>query len=359
MARSAMKRAQDADPNLQRCLIENCSAHMAVQLRHVYDREEAAISSRMESLEWSWGLIQGSLNLDTSRNIFFVGESLYEMYKRRRWSLVPEEQVVRQFFYEGGRRPRKRRDFPKLQSQTFKYKFLPIRNMEDICITRQSEDNSVTIHEYPFPDFPTITSHVHPSFVLLHLASALCCIDREQYNAVVKEYPWLDKIDELCTSWLSRLPDNADRNPTFWPSHQAQSPSTSQPTSDDDISRTPPHRIPVLTEHPSDQNIENGRLNSPPSSTRALPRVIQKYPNFGQKRELAEPVKDPRPKKRRRLLTSTDLTRHDEHHEPEILEWRENHVSGWVNDYPAKPSAKAEPLLRRSTRVKRKPKRLY
>ncbi|PPQ99649.1 hypothetical protein CVT24_005227 [Panaeolus cyanescens] len=309
---SAVKRAQNADPNMQRCLIENCSTSMAVQLAHVYDREEAA----MKSLEWSWGLIHGCLNLDTRRNIFFVGASLYEMYKRRRWSLVPEEQVVRQFFYEGGRRPRKRRDFPNLQSQTFKYKFLPIRNMEDICITRQSEDKSVTIHEYPFPDFPTITSHIHPSFVLLHLASALSCIDRNQHDTLVKQYPWLNKIIELHTSWFARLPDNADQNLTFWPSHQAQSSSTSQPTSDDDISRTPPHRIPVLTTQPSNQQIVQGldveRPNTSPSSMRAAPRIPQAYPSCGQKRELCEVIQDLRPNKRRRLLTSTDLKRHHE-----------------------------------------------
>ncbi|PPQ85194.1 hypothetical protein CVT24_007947 [Panaeolus cyanescens] len=201
-----MKRAQDTDPNMQRCLIENCSTSMAIQLGHVYDREETAHGHGMDSLEWNWGLIKGSLHLDTRRNVFFVGTSLYELYKRHNWSLVPEEMVVSQFFYEGGTRPRKRRDFPKLQSQTFKYTFLPIKNMEDVYISRQSEDNTVTIHEYPFSGFPTITSHIHPVFVLLHLSESLWCVNTESYNAIVKQYPWLHKMRELHTSWFAELP---------------------------------------------------------------------------------------------------------------------------------------------------------
>ncbi|PPQ99645.1 hypothetical protein CVT24_005223 [Panaeolus cyanescens] len=552
----------------------------------------------MDSLEWHWGLIKGSLHLDTRRNVFFVGASLYEFYKRHNWSLVPEEKGVRQFFYEGRRGPRTRRDFPKFQAQTFKYTFLPIKNMEDVYINRQSEDNTVTIYEYPFTGIPTITSHIHPTFVLLHLANALWRVETDRYNAIVKQYPWLDSMYDLHSSWFAELPDNADRNPTYMPLYQSQSLSTSQPNSEDDVSRTPsrrlrllvpatpyrkrldaerlnnppsstrvaprervsvhqkpikrrnlfegiasgewggepdgaplpgreverhwtaftpckrsrrsippaqffyegrsrhrersdfpnlqsetfkykflalddmedvcinrlsedntvtvheypfedfpiitshihptfvmlhlsnalmsilpdksnailkqypwlekvktlrisrlsnlpgnaernptfmpshqvqttstslqnedilhtpPRRIPVLIPRPSAaeslQKSDAEYRNFPPSSTRPAPRVPQMYRISGQKRELSEPTQDARPNKRRRLLTSMDLKRHDEHHEPEFLKWREGRVSSWVNnDPPVASPTKAELYLRRSTRVKKKPKRLY
>ncbi|PPQ99651.1 hypothetical protein CVT24_005229 [Panaeolus cyanescens] len=324
MTGSAIKRAQDADPNGQRCLIENCSTNMAVQLGHVYNREETASDYEIQSLEWSWGLIKGSLNLDTKRNVFFVGASLYELYKRHQWSLVPEEKVVSQFFYECRSRPRRRSDFPKLQSQTFKYTFLPIKRMEDVCITRQSDGNTVTIYEHPFSGFPTITSHIHPTFVLLHLTNALWSITRERYDAIVRQYPWLRGMRDLHTMWFARLPGDANRNPTYVPPPQSQSLLTSQPAPDDNIFRTPPRRIPVLTSQRSNeqilQRLDAEPIDSPPSSTRAAPRSLQVTYISGQKREASEPIRDARPNKGERLLTSTDLKQHDEHHDPEVLE---------------------------------------
>ncbi|PPQ76977.1 hypothetical protein CVT24_009483 [Panaeolus cyanescens] len=334
---------------------------MAVQLAHVYDREEGASNYAMQSLEWCWGLIKGSLNLDTRRNVFFVGASFYELFKRHRWSLVPEEKVVSQFFYEGRSRHRERSDFPNLQSETFKYKFIALDDMEDVCINRQSEDNTVTVHEYPFEDFPIITSHIHPAFVMLHLSNALMSILPDKSNAILKQYPWLEKVKTLRTAWLCNLPGNADRNPTFIPPHQGQTSST--PSHNEDTLHTPPRRIQVLIPRPSAaeslRKLDAEYHNFPPSSTRPAPRVPQMYRTSGQKREPSEPTQDARPSKRRRLLTSMAIKRHDEHHEPEFLEWRQGHVSSWVNnDSPAASSTKTELYLRRSTRVKKKPKRL-
>ncbi|PPQ76976.1 hypothetical protein CVT24_009482 [Panaeolus cyanescens] len=329
MTRSAIKRAEDADPNLQRCLIENCSTTMAVQLGHVYEREEAARDHRMESLEWIWGLVQGSLNLDTRRNIFFVGASLYEMYKRRRWTLVPEEQVVRQFFYEGGRRPRTRRDFPKFQTQTFKYTFLPIKDIEDVYISRQSEDNTVTVHEYPFSGIPAITSHIHPTFVLLQLANALWSIPRDRYDSILKQYPWLSEICDLRTHWFARLPDNADRNLTYRPSRGQQNLSTtSQTDSEDDLLRTPPRRLRLLVPQLSDWEWADAeRLNNPPSSTRVAPREpVAVYQKSVKKRDLCEPNEDTRCNKRGRRLTSTGLEECDGDDELDIIERRQSRI---------------------------------
>ncbi|PPQ99640.1 hypothetical protein CVT24_005218 [Panaeolus cyanescens] len=338
---------------------------MAIQLAHVYNREKGASDSHMQSLEWTWGLIKGSLNLDTRRNIFFVGESMYAMYRKYQWSLVPEEKVVRRFFYKFDSRPRNRYDFPKLKSGTFKYTFLPIDGMEDVCINRQSDDNTVTVHEYPFTGIPILTSHIHPVFVMLHLSTALICATDDRYNAIVKQYPWLYRMRELRTAWFAGPPSEADQEPTYMPPHHTYS-TTVQDIPDDDSLHTPPRRIPTLVPQLSDEEfirqMDAERLNF--SSTRALPRVeVSRYQKSSRKRQPCETDQDTRPNKRRRLLTATDLQQSDEHHQLETNEWRKGRISNWVNGYPAEStlaSTKAEPpLLRRSTRVKRRPKRLY
>jgi hypothetical protein len=83
------KRAGAADPNEQRCLIENFPKVRGVEVAHIFERENSRnstlvgnlatlqwipsilIISQMTSLEYSWGLRKGTLNLDTRRNIFF------------------------------------------------------------------------------------------------------------------------------------------------------------------------------------------------------------------------------------------------------------------------------------------------
>ncbi|PPQ99637.1 hypothetical protein CVT24_005215 [Panaeolus cyanescens] len=347
---SAIKRAQDADPNLQRCLIENCSTSMAVQLAHVYDREEGASDCEMRALEWSWGLVKGSLNLDTRRNIFFVGESMYEMYKRYQWSLVPEEKVVRRFLYKFNSGPRDRYDFPNLQSRTFKYRFLPVDNMEDMYINRQSDDNTVTVHEYPFAGLPVLTSHIHPTFVMLHLSVAL-------------------RMQKLHISWFSAPPSEAEQEPTYMPPHHSYSTSIRSNFNHESL-RTPPSRIPTLIPQLSAEEViaqmDAERLNLSRFSTRADPRVqVSSYKKSGKKRELLEPNQVGRANnlKRRRPLTSTDLKRHDENHEAELIEGRIVRLSKWANDCQStslvSSSVEAQPSLRRSTRVKKTTKRLY
>lgn len=89
ITKAAQQRAKAADPNGQRCLIENYSKNRAVHLAHVVFRDASGYNEivsyrctsanlraelytkQMESLEWSWKMAKGTLNLDTQENVFF------------------------------------------------------------------------------------------------------------------------------------------------------------------------------------------------------------------------------------------------------------------------------------------------
>ncbi|PPQ72839.1 hypothetical protein CVT24_012885 [Panaeolus cyanescens] len=181
--KAAAKRAKDADPNSGRCLVENCSPNGAVMPFHVFNPEVAS----MDSLEWSWGMKRGTLNIDTYRNIFSLSASMYSLYQGRKWGLLPSEEDV--------------------------YRLLPIQDLEEIFIARQSSptgSRAVDVHEFPFEDFPIIRSHVHPKFVILHLGLTMHSgLDGDTRGALYDKYPYLWKVQHLSLSWTRKIPQGA------------------------------------------------------------------------------------------------------------------------------------------------------
>ncbi|PPQ80316.1 hypothetical protein CVT24_000415 [Panaeolus cyanescens] len=212
-------RAGNADPNGQRCLVENCSNERAVELAHAFDREFSLDEGLLAGLEWHWGLKIGTLNLDTHRNIFFLGASLYKLYRQKKWVLLPEDDVLDRYVYANGRAV-VREDFPVFQEKTFKYRFVPLFDMEDIYLARQSSDSpsQVDIHEYPFDTMPLLTSHVHPTFVLMHTSSVIYSRSTLPPGALAtfsKRFPVVRRLKTLYSAWTSILPNRADSDPTY------------------------------------------------------------------------------------------------------------------------------------------------
>ncbi|PPR01855.1 hypothetical protein CVT24_001743 [Panaeolus cyanescens] len=280
VSKSAYSRAKLSDPNNQRCLIENCPETQGVEMAHIFDRDTSWRPSILDSIEWGWKMKKGSLNLDTSRNIVFLGASMHKLYKSWKWTLIPEESIVCQYLHPVWGTPYLRRRFPDIQGQTFRYKFEPIEDIEDIYIARQSTNDAldITIHEYPFEDFPVVTSHVHPKYyVILHLGRLLCGgISASSRRSLLDKYPWLEEVENLYSRWIAMLPDNAEDDATYiTPHHQGlESPSvTCHADNDSDSVRTPLRRICNLPpskgrqsrsssssdEHGSDNDVENTR----------------------------------------------------------------------------------------------------
>ncbi|PPQ66913.1 hypothetical protein CVT24_008528 [Panaeolus cyanescens] len=212
-------RAQAVDPNNCRCLIENCSRSSGVDLVHVLHREAAGDPDQIASLEWAWNLPKNALHLDTRRNVFFCGLSLKQLYRENKWCLLPDPSDVKR--YDGVILPHDRETFPVVEEKEFQYTFLPIQEMEDIYITRRTENPNgvptVEVHHYPYADFPKITSHVHPIFAIAHLGTILSnsFFSPNIRRSLFKQYPILLDILALRNHWISGLPSRAANDPTY------------------------------------------------------------------------------------------------------------------------------------------------
>ncbi|PPQ72835.1 hypothetical protein CVT24_012881 [Panaeolus cyanescens] len=206
IANSAIKRAENADPNQGRCLVENSSSAGAMVAGHVFNRDFASAKpSIIDSLEWSWKMKRGTLNLDTRRNIIFrpVSPSLNTLFQDNKWGLLPVEKDVYYFYDEWRVIPHRRDTFVDLEEETYTYTLLPLRDMEDVYIPRQASDGSVKIHEYPYEDFPVITSHIHPRFAILHLGAAVSChrLQQKARRDLFENIPYMRDIQVLYRAW--------------------------------------------------------------------------------------------------------------------------------------------------------------
>ncbi|KAF5335298.1 hypothetical protein D9611_011670 [Ephemerocybe angulata] len=220
-------RAQERDPNGMRCLVENCPRDRAVEVADVVPRERSADHKFMTSIEWSWNMRKGTLNLDCHRNIFFLGASLHSLYKSGLWALLPEEHIVDRYMDEPPGRFAKtaleREEFPVVEGETFQYTFLPLSDMSSFGITRQNQETNLadptafTTHLHPFSTLPSFTSHVHPNFVILRIACLLHHKSRDPYVTKLRNTnPVVRKLHDFFPAWvLGELPPWALTDPTF------------------------------------------------------------------------------------------------------------------------------------------------
>ncbi|PPR07160.1 hypothetical protein CVT24_010708 [Panaeolus cyanescens] len=207
--------------NSNRCLIENCAEVQAVQKALVFDKSKSLKYHIVESLEWSWGLKKGSLDLDIPQNFFFLGASLHQMYREWKWVLIPEASALDQFLDPDFLWSYGRGEFPEVKENTFKYMFQPVFDMEDVYITRVSDEDSrrVDIHEYPFDKFPVITSTIDPRFAILHVGQMLAtsAFELSIKRELRSKYPWLAQLEQLYFSWVALVPREALKDPTYMP----------------------------------------------------------------------------------------------------------------------------------------------
>lgn len=128
--------------------------------------------------------------------------------------------------------------------------------MEDVAIIRQTTDlptaQGFTCHIFPFSDFPVITSHVHPRFVIFHLGAVMSkWISLETRKRVFATYPWLALIGQLHMQWKLAPPPYAVRDRTYiLPLTEASIPddTISDYSSGGDSICTPARRLKVYTE---------------------------------------------------------------------------------------------------------------
>ncbi|KAF9037578.1 hypothetical protein BJ165DRAFT_1501878 [Panaeolus papilionaceus] len=359
ITRSAIERAEIADPHSRSCLIENCSRNQAIQVVQVFDREASAIPHIINGLEWNWRMAQGTLNLDTRSNIFFLSASMRQLYVHKKWILLPEKNIVMQYFDKMDF-PLTRRKVRHVEGDSFQYIFVPIQDMQNIYVTRQlmpQENSCYTIHEYPFQDFPLLTSHIHPKYAILQAGSVLRSgLDVRNKSSLMERFPWLDEVEQLYLTWTGVMPREAMDDPIY----NSRIPIDQNPSSCPDSDGTPLHRIQPILSSNTEQNVSSSVQAPKPRSNR-------------RKRPVDDDGDSPRPKKRR-LLTSSAVEMQKDVDEMDLLEWSSERILNWVRGCRSRshspnlapqarspalslsppPPPLAKPLLRRSEHLKAK-----
>ncbi|PPR07168.1 hypothetical protein CVT24_010721 [Panaeolus cyanescens] len=368
VSKAASKRAQSVDPNSGRCVIENCSNTQGVHAVRVFDCDIEMEPDVLGSLEWAWGMIQGSLSLDTRRNILFVGESVYELYRSKKWALLPMEEDVAQFFDKFRIFTLGRERFPKIERDTFQYTLLPLDALEDVYLSRQSMEGArdVTIHDFPYNTFPVITSHVDPRFVILHLSQTVFGdTDVNVRMELIEKYPYLDEAWSLFETWTGGIPTHALKDKTYI-CHSSGHDGTSTvlvDSTDCDGSRTPVQRnrpLPKPTfsmissasgdEYDDEQEEEELIMEASSVSYTAS------LEDSEEANSSIDCVRGLHVNKRHRYLTSVELSIRKENVNMEPLTWTSERISEWAKE--CTPQASSErPPVRRSTRTRKKPKR--
>ncbi|KAH6890706.1 hypothetical protein BKA70DRAFT_1234566 [Coprinopsis sp. MPI-PUGE-AT-0042] len=215
-------RAAEADPNDQRCLIENFPKQRAVQLAHVLPRGLVGNGEIMSRLEWNWNLRRGTLNLDTRGNIFFLGASMKLLYENGQWALLPEDRIIDQYYAKlsaGFSTPRS--EFPIISETSYTYRLIALSGMEDIALMRQTthpaKAKGVETHLHPYHDFPKIVSHIHPKFAIMGFAHNAETIESSALRNLCKALPIVKKLMALSCCWKRMLPprDTLQADPTY------------------------------------------------------------------------------------------------------------------------------------------------
>ncbi|PPQ72228.1 hypothetical protein CVT24_002356 [Panaeolus cyanescens] len=306
---AAKDRARQADFNVNkgRCLIENSDASWT-EVVDVLHRINGDANDVMNRLEWAWGMNRGTLNLDTRRNLTILSPNMRIRLRYGEWSLLPEPSVIRRFFFDvENMKPHNRWNFPKLEDETYKYTFIPLHDMEDVYISRQEEDGSVTIHEYPYPNFPVLTSHIHPTFAIMHIGVSLSImVDPVKRAELLEKHDWLTHVVTLYDKWSDPFVEEMYRGVDYGFMSSAKPVMRMRR---DNGPCTPPRRIPFQWTH------LKGKRRAP----RAPPTNTANSQT--------------RPKKRQKLtrLKEDALDFHDE----EILdvqEWFGTRLSSWVDE---------------------------
>ncbi|KAH6892776.1 hypothetical protein BKA70DRAFT_1440579 [Coprinopsis sp. MPI-PUGE-AT-0042] len=215
-------RAAAADPNEQRCLVENFPVERGIQVAHILPRSVVREEATMSSLEWNWNLRRGTLNLDTRENVCFLGASMKLLYENNQWGLLPEEHIIDEYYDKksaGFGCPRS--GFPVIAGDTFTYTLVALTGMENLALMRQikhpAQANGFETHLHPFQQFPKIVSHIHPRFAIMALARSARTVRSPGLRDVCQIFPSIKKLMIVASSWTRMLPPEniLEEDPTY------------------------------------------------------------------------------------------------------------------------------------------------
>ncbi|KAF9482252.1 hypothetical protein BDN70DRAFT_875363 [Pholiota conissans] len=182
-----------------RCLISNVHEGYAVEYVHALRRSSS--NTLLTQLECAFGMVRGTLNVDTRLNTFKLASNLRCMFEKGWLFFIPEKKELTK--YLNGGKPDLKYDGENQIS--YKYKLVASPELFDFPILRTDNSQHI-IYSYPFTSFPVLESHVHPVYMICHFGQAT----ESTPFAVIRANPHL--LDELTMTaeiyerWTRALP---------------------------------------------------------------------------------------------------------------------------------------------------------
>ncbi|KAF8900756.1 hypothetical protein CPB84DRAFT_1778829 [Gymnopilus junonius] len=214
------KRVLDATSELymDRCIIRNTRDSTCYS--HVLSR--ATPEHIISRLEYSWGMTYGQLNVDSSFNILRLSTDLHRSFHHRLWVLIPEDSILRTYRKHKKRGPADNNFADLIPAGPYRYKFIVSRYLKGTSIKRWPESNEVLEgtaedaspeqFEYPFTNFPTIVSHVHPRFVIYHAGYAFKKYVYDYFVSREDLRSSIENIFSIYRTWTKPIPADAIRS---------------------------------------------------------------------------------------------------------------------------------------------------
>ncbi|KAF9496610.1 hypothetical protein BDN71DRAFT_1588802 [Pleurotus eryngii] len=216
---SCVARVNAVCPHGDRCLLQNVGPESGTQYAHLVPRALAQDDELMNKLEWYWGMTRRSLNFDTCYNMFPCGNAFHALHNALKWGLLPSDDIVAQYhdsltrvhseFYA------ERTKFPDISNGNFSYRFLPLRDMEAVTITRHLRiptpenpmgPSDTVMHFFPFDTMPLLTSHIHPKFAIFELGRQISALPMDLKIKLINATPILCSISDIYRAWSETPP---------------------------------------------------------------------------------------------------------------------------------------------------------
>ncbi|KAH9178294.1 hypothetical protein EDB89DRAFT_1930442, partial [Lactarius sanguifluus] len=143
-----------------------------------------------------------TLNVDTRYNIIRLSSTLHRAFDADDWLLLPETRIIDAYY-----NARYTRGLPNIDAEVYKYTLIPREEMWEIPIHRQKPPPSdspmrpppkdfFNYYLYPYHDFPTIESHVHPRFIICNSGAKLVQVIWNSWRQAVLTPEFLEKTPE-------------------------------------------------------------------------------------------------------------------------------------------------------------------
>lgn len=169
-----------------------------------------------------------------------------------------------------------------VQDKTFRYTFLPLSDMSAFGngITRHHEavtptsPDAFTTHVFPFATLPQLTSRVHPTFVIMHLADLIFNHSMNSFLQSLRcSNRTVGKVVRLYPAWARQASSWADVGPSFVTvpisenNEGVEGPEgdLDSGSSDGDSTCTPPYRLgyaPRIVRRPPYPRVKNHTAES-------------------------------------------------------------------------------------------------